>query len=586
MNRHIRMFLPAMSLFAATTFASPAHGTDRMALIELEGGLRERPHPLAWLLGPDAGMTTRELLGVFEEASDDQYDGVIVRIKDIAYTRSQIEEIRRAMERVREAGQEIYVFSDWYGPAEYAIAGAADNVVLQSGGIVSLPGLYAEEMYFAGTLEWLGIKADYVQVGDFKGASEPMTRTGPSPEWSANMDALLDDLYDQSLEQIMTSREMTRDDVERAMGASLMLEGDDALEMGMVDAVIDIRDFTEYIEERQGDDIRLRRLGSGAEEMNIFAMWQALMQGSGPKTKFTKPTVAVLHINGPIVDGESSFGGMFGGESVGSRTIREALKTIENEDMIQAVVVRIDSPGGSAMASEVMWQGLQRLHGDKPVYVSVGSMAASGGYYCAVGGEKIFVNESSIVGSIGVVGGKLVMGGLYDKIHLGVHPRSRGPFAGMMSSVDAFSPAHRAKIRQMMEQTYDQFAGHVETARDGIDLDVVGEGRLFTGRQAVDLKMADGIAGLPETIELAAAAADLPVGTYNIVDFPEQEGLDSLFSGMMTMQSPGAALPLAEGLRQIIGEAHWPMVRDSLEAMMQLRSHPVLLVSPRALIVY
>ena len=582
----IGKFAAGMALAATVlTSAAVASATSKLGWFELDGAIREQPHPLAWLLGSDEEPTLRNILSIFDDAATrPNLDGLVIRIKDPSLNRAQIEELRRGIKEVRDAGRDVYVFADNYGPGSYALAGAADYVLLQKGGVISLPGLYAEEMYLAGTLNWLGIQADFLQVGQYKGASEPLTRTGPSEQWSRNIDHVLDDLYEQSLQRIMSDRRMDRQQLEETLQNTLAMDSDDAVEAGLIDADPDIRELRSFFEKTRNDSISLIKMRKNREEQNIFQVFNAFLNMSKPSHKATRPTVAVLHITGTIIDGDSSTGGMFGGESVGSRTIREALKEIEEDDLVKAVVVRIESPGGSAVASESMWQGLKRLHGEKPVYVSVGSLAASGGYYCAVGGEKIFVNESSIVGSIGVVGGKLILKGLYDKIHLNVYPRSRGPLAGVMSSVRGFSDLERKKLQEMMEDTYAVFAGHVSAARKGIDLSRTAEGRLFTGRQAIAMNMADEIGGLPETIKAAADAVDLGKGEYDVLDYPAPESLENFVSSLIKTEAPSASSSLAATLREIVGENHWPEVRDTLNGLLLMRNERVLLISPNVLI--
>ncbi|MFG0253177.1 MAG: signal peptide peptidase SppA [Phycisphaerales bacterium JB038] len=589
MTGHTHRKQLAAVLIAAVLLVAvaPARAASRIGWFEMSGSLLEQPHPLAWMMGGDGEKTLTDVLEILDDAARrPNLEGLVIRLREPALTRSQIDELRQGIEQVRAAGRPVYVYADNYGQAGYALAGAADDILLQTGGVVSLVGIYAEEMYYAGTLEWLGIQADYLQVGAYKGASEPMARSGPSEEWSENIDGLLDDLYDQWLLTIMRDREMGRDKLMDLLQHSFLMDSDDAVEAGFIDAEVDIRDLRGYLEDVHGDDLKMVDLDGGdAGSQSIFQMFNMLMNMSEPAHDPERPTVAVLHITGPIVDGDSTQGGMFGGEAVGSRTIREALKTIENEDLIEAVVVRINSPGGSAIASETIWQGLQRLHGKKPVYVSVGSMAASGGYYCAVGGEKIFVNDTSIVGSIGVVGGKLVMNDLYDKIHLGVYPRSRGPLAGLFSSTTKFSDLERQQLQRMMEETYDVFADHVVAAREGIDMDRVAEGRLFTGRQAVALKMADEIGGLEDAIASAAAAVGRDAGEYDVLTYPAPQSLEDFLNSMMSVASPSPAAQLGEIMREIVGEANWPQVRGSLEAFLQMREEPILLVSPRALVI-
>jgi protease-4 len=580
-------------LFAVLVLAAalPARAQNRLGWFELDGPLLEEPHPLAWMMGGEADRTLRDVIKILDDAANrPNLDGLVIRLKDPMLTRTQIDELRRGMQEVRDADRTVYVFADNYWQGVYTLAGAADEILLQTGGVINLMGIYAEEMYFADTLEWLGIEADYLQVGDYKGASEPLARSAPSKEWNENINKVLDGLYEQWLLDIMRSRQMSRDKLEEHLPSAFVMDADDAVDVGFIDASVDVRELRGYLEDRHGEDVQMVNLDGGGKPQSFFQMFNVLMQGSEPKHDPKRPTVAVLHIIGPIVDGDSTQGGMFGGAMVGSRTIREALKTIENEDLIEAVVVRIDSPGGSAIASETIWQGLKRLHGEKPVYISVGSMAASGGYYCATGGEKIFVNESSIVGSIGVVSGKLVMKDMYDKIELGVVSRSRGPLADMFSTTQKFSENERGELLEMMKDTYETFADHVQDARPKADLDRIGEGRLFTGRQAVGLHMADEIGGLDDTIAAAARAAGREEGEYDVLTYPAPQSLEEYLNSMLNVQAraqanaPGSAF--AQTLRVIVGERNWPQVRSALESFLLLRDEHILLVSPRTLVVH
>ncbi len=568
---------------------APARAQSRLGWFELDGMLLEEPHPLAWMMGGEADRTLRDVLKILDDAARrPNLDGLVVRLKDPALTRTQIEEVRQGIQAVSDAGRTVYVFADNYSQGAYMLAGAGDEILLQTGGIINLMGIYAEEMYFAGTLEWLGISADYLQVGDYKGASEPLARSSPSEEWNQNIEGVLDGLYDQWLLTIMRDRKMSRDRLLELLPDAFAMDSDDAVEARFIDAEVDIRELSDYLKERHGEDMKMVDLGGEGEGgQSIFQMFNILMHGSEPSHTPKRSTIAVLHIIGPIVDGDSAQGGMFGGAAVGSRTIREALKTIESEDLIEGVVVRIDSPGGSAIASETIWQGLRRLHGKKPVYISVGAMAASGGYYCAMGGEKIFVNDSSIVGSIGVVGGKMVMNDLYEKIDLGVYPHSRGPLADMFSSKSAFSETERQRLLELMTDTYETFADHVRAARPDADLKRIGEGRLFTGRQAIGLHMADEIGGLEDAIADVAAQVELGEGQYDVLTYPGPQSLEDFLSSMMNVKARASAPEAAflQTLRTVIGERNWPQVRGALESFLLLSEEHVLLASPRTLIV-
>lgn len=580
-------------LAAAPAWAAGAGASAPVALVELEGKLPQQPGPLDWLTG---GQTTFPQLvrRLREAAGDDALRGVVLRLKDAELSATQVEELAESMQALRRAGKKVHVYSDMFGPSELLLGAAADEVLAQAGTPVSLPGLYVEEMYLADTLGWMGLKADFVQVGDYKGASEPMARNAPSPEWDQNINGLLDSMYATMTSRLAQGRGMDKAKLEKAMESAWMADAEEAVGLGLIDAQVDLPDLGGRLEEVYGAPVSWREDlvddGSEAPDMsNPFAMLQMLSKT--PDTTPDGPTIAVLHLSGPIVDGESTSGGFMGEASIGSRTVRRELERLKDEDLIKGVVVRIDSPGGSATASEVIWQGLRALAAEKPVWASVGSMAASGGYYIAVGTDKIYLNPSSIVGSIGVVGGKIAMNGLYEWGRVNVVPRARGPRAAMFSSVSLWSDAERELVRGKMSRVYEQFTGRVRAGRPQIDLSKTAEGRLFTGEQAVALKMADQIGGLERTI--ADLADSLGLEEYEVMDFPAPKSLNEVleesFKGLPMAAAPGI-LGAREGSAvravgsELLGERGWNQLSWHVRGLMELREEPIILMSPRALI--
>ncbi|MBX3363296.1 MAG: S49 family peptidase [Phycisphaeraceae bacterium] len=571
----------------------------RATMIELKGALPDAPGPFDWLSGSGKPVTLADHLNLIRDAAARRdVDVLVIRVKDAALGVTQIEEISAVLNDARARGKAVHLYAENYGTAELLLAASVNEAVIQLGGMVSFPGLAIQQMYFADAFQWLGIKADMVQVGDYKGASEPMTRSAPSPEWDVNINGMLDGLYGNIVEHLGKGRGLSGQALDQALLNAWWATGPQAVELGLIDAVVDLSDLEGHIAGVQGGrGVRWveqkSRSRPAVDFNNPFAIFRIFSQKPDHRAK--GPTIAVLHIQGPIMDGDSSAGGLFGSASTGSRTIRNAINDILAESNIGGVVVRVDSPGGSAIASEVIWQGLSRLSAEKPVWVSVGSMAASGGYYVSMGGEKIYVNPSSIVGSIGVVGGKFVIGGLFDKINVRTHEWTRGPMAGMLSITEEWSPAQRELIRVKMAETYDQFAAHVRQAREGIDLNKVGEGRLFTGVQAIDLGMADELGGLGDAVEALARHVGY-TGDYGVMHYPGPKSLSDMleetFGGFLS--APGvAASGLPRGwtseivgtLRATLGEQAWSMLAGQLESMMLLQNEPVLLTMPRAFII-
>lgn len=578
-------------------YALSAQDGAQVGLIEITGSPLARPHPLAWLTGEGEKPTLRSLIEAIGNAGGDaSLSGLMVRLKDAELTQTQVEELGRAIARARAGGKKVHVFAESVGPGELVLGSYADEVIGQAGGAVSLPGLHMEEMFLADTLAWAGLKAELVQVGAYKGANEQMTRSEPSPEWNANIDQLLDSLYANQRAPLLKGRALTEAKLDSAMKVAWMANAADAVKLGLLDAEVDLAQISSHLGKAHGGKITWRRdmIGTGGEfkpdMTNPFAMMAVLSKE--PPKKATRPSIAVLHIDGAIVDGDSNEGGLLGGSSVGSRTIRNAIEDIMGDEQIRGVVVRIDSPGGSATASEVIWQGLERLKAKKPVWVSVGSMAASGGYYIAVGGDRIYVNPSSIVGSIGVVGGKISMDGLYEKLKVKVVARDRGPRAGLFRSTGAWTIEEEELVRSKMRETYDLFAGRVAHGRKGIDLGSTAEGRLFTGDKAITLKMADRIGGLDDA--LRELADEVGLKSYDVMDYPGPKSIGEMLGDMLGqfIVAPGIdakASMLGGGqgagmARELVGERVWDQIRRAWSGFLELREQRVILMSPRVLI--
>ncbi|MCC5822675.1 MAG: S49 family peptidase [Phycisphaerales bacterium] len=574
--------------------ATPVLAAPSVAVIEIKGSPAEMDSSGMSLFGGSRQQTLLKLVETLDTlAADDDFAGVLIRLRDPTLGFTQVEEIGAAIQRVRDAGKRVDLFAEGYGTTSLLLGSYADQILMQTGGMVSFPGMYMEEMFLADTLNWIGLEAQLVQVGDYKGANEQMTRTGPSPEWDENISALLDGLYGNMRSKIISGRSLDDAGLDEAMQIAWMASGEEAIKVGLIDAEVDLPTLPDFLRTAYGDGVRwvnnpYARRERRTDFSNPFAILSQLSKPT--EVRVDRPTIAVLHINGAIVDGDSSSGGLFGGgATVGSRTVRNAIERIMKEPNIKGVVVRVDSPGGSAIASEVMWQGIERLKAEKPVWVSVGSMAASGGFYVLSAGDKVYVNPSSIVGSIGVVGGKISMAGLYDKARVRVVERSRGPMAGLFGSSEAWNDSEVAAVRDRMSQTYDLFAARVVAGRPGIDLSKTAEGRLFVGSEAVGLKMADEVGGLDDAINTLAAEVGLV--DFDPVHFPPpptfEEMLERLFGG--TVQAPVVSSspfgPLGEMLTGLIGEERYRSVVDSLNGIMLLQREPVLLINPRTIIV-
>ncbi|MEM0914852.1 MAG: S49 family peptidase [Planctomycetota bacterium] len=569
---------------------------DAVGWLRLDDALRDGPVPFGWVSESDAGPSLRGVLRKLDVvAEQDQFLGVVVALDQPTLSLTQVVAIGERMQAIRDAGKTVVCFAEAYDTLTYLLASYADLVVLQRKGSMGLHGLSTEEMYLAGLMEKIGAEADLLQIGKFKGADETWTRSQPSEAWSENIDGLLDDLYGSIVGRIAENRDMTVEELEAAMAASWTLDDAGLLRAGLIDRVSG-RDLVEVTEVQFGDafvwDDAMGESTGSARVNNPMALFRMLFRDED--TSVNRPSIAVIHASGPIHSGESTIdGGPFSNASIGSKTVLEALGYARDEDEIKAAVIRLDSPGGSALASEVIWQGVRELAESKPVFISIGGMAASGGYYIASAGDEIYIEPQSIVGSIGVVSGKIVLGGTYEKLGIGITRRDRGPRAGMFNSVEAFTPEQRQVVEDSMRLIYDQFLDRVAVGRGNrlTDLDAVDEGMLFTGRQAVTNGMADELGGSSVAIAAAAARAGLAEGDYGVIDLPRPMSFQEYLSEMFGtgVRSPQAASPEAlaavQVARELMGDAAWARVSQTLDGLLLLRQEPVLTLMPIALIV-
>lgn len=577
-----------------TPATEPAAKTPVVGWLALSESLRDGPIPFAWVTREEAGPSLGDVLTQLDHvAGSEDYLGVVIYLDQPALSLSQVLTIADKIAEVRAAGKRVLTYAEAYDMMDYLLASAADMVLLQHKGEVQLTGVSIEEMYLAGLLDKIGAKADLVQIGKYKGASEAMMRTGPSEAWNLNFDALLDDLYGQIVGRIAENRGMTTAEVEELIASSWTMQDTDYLSKRVVDRVTD-RDLIDVTEIEFGDNfIWDDTMGLGGGEVKInnpMMLFGLLFKEQDTRTK--RPTIAVVHASGAIHSGESSHGsGLFDAESIGSTTMVEVLGDVRDDDNIKGVILRIDSPGGSALASEIIWQAVRDLGETKPVFVSIGSMAASGGYYIACAGDEVYLNPSSIVGSIGVVGGKIVLGGLYDWAGISVYRRSRGPMGDLFNSVEPFTDSQRTTVRESMQLIYDQFIQRVTIGRGTRlpDVGSVAEGRLFTGRQAVENGMADKLGGVEEAMADMTYELGLEKGGYDVLHLPAAMSLQTFLNSMFGAQAPAASAAqspvMLETAKRVLGPSAWPSVSAAMQGLLLLQEEPVLTLMPNALIV-
>jgi len=570
---------------------------NQVALFDLNEAITEKPAGFS-LLGPGGSGTFRQLTDRLQEASKDtDVRAVLMTLgTGSSLNMAQMTEVRREMDALRRAGKRVFVYADSYSLSDYFLASAATDVCMLEGGDSYMPGIGIETMFYKGMFEKVGIQADYVQVGEFKGAEEPYVRTEPSEELKGELDRLTKGLYDELVNTISSSRSISAEKVRQAIDEA-MLSATQMKDRGMVDHLIDVDGLRDLISDELGGAVNLQHDYGKPETKqldfsNPFTLLASLAKEE-PKVKGDK--IAVVYAQGVIIDGEGSDGGGLpipvigdSGPSIGSEDIRTAMRTAARDNDIKAIVIRIDSPGGSALASEAMWQAVRRVADEKPVIISIGSMAASGGYYLASAGDTIYAEPSAIIGSIGVVGGKFVLSGVYDKLGLTTATFTQGRNADLFSSSKPFDDRQKRMVRSMMKSTYDQFTDRILTTRkDKIkDIDAVARGRIFVARQGLELGMVDKLGGLDDAIAEAASRVNLEAGSYNVISLPEPSTFRDMLAGGsgFGVNSPVSANDLnnlgINAILTLLPDSTRKVVAHQIQFGRLLNKRPVVLMAP------
>ncbi len=512
-----------------------AQETKTIAYFEIPSTLVETPTHMPPLFGNEPPISLKGLLERLKKArTDDDVVAVVIDLNEASMGLGQLQELHQALRAFSAVDKPVFVHADALRTLTYVAATGASHISVVPTGDVWLVGLYGESLYLRGMLDKIGCVPDFERCGDYKSATEVFMREGPSEEAKKMMDWLMDGLYEEIVRMIADGRGIPPQRVRRLIDAG-PYHAQAALEAGLIDSVRSRRAFIDDIKKRYGKDVKVVTDYGKKDEMEIpqdpFAMFSWLMQLLHPSPKtYTEPSVAVVYVEGPIQLGSeevSPFGGTAGAFS---STLRKALDKAAKDDSVKAVVLRIDSPGGSALASEIILNASRRVAERKPLVVSMGNVAASGGYYVTCAARTIFADPGTITGSIGVLGGKIVTTGMWDKLGVHWYPHKRGEMAALLSTATPFSDTERRKIRDYIETIYETFKKHVTEARGdrlAKPIDEIAGGRVYTGRQALELGLVDKIGGLEDAIQYAAETAGL--GKFEIRVIPEPKSLFDLF---------------------------------------------------------
>ena len=514
-------------LVAALRESQPDIADNSVLVLEVSGSLPDYANddPLMSRFFGAPSQSLDGLVWQFKKAKADKRIGaVLLDIKIVDTGWAKADELRDAVADFRTSGKPVYAFLEYGLDGDYYIASACDRVYVAPAGDLLINGLAAEVMFFRGSLDKLGVEPQFYQIGKYKNAPDQFTRKEMTEAHREVVNALLDEFYGRYVANVAAARRKSEDDV-RALIDRAPLSAREALEGGLVDGALYRDEVEKELRQRLGykGDTKLRTV-KGTTYRRVSPESLKLNEGE---------RVAVVFAAGPIGSGRSD-DGTFGDATIGSDTMVKALKDAAEDKSVKAIVLRVDSPGGTNYASDIIWRAVEEAKRKKPVVVSMSDVAASGGYYISAGAHKIVVQPSTITGSIGIFAGKMNIKGFYDWIGVSSEYVLRGKNAGMFRETENFTEEEFAKFRSMLESAYwEEFLPKVAEGRkrDVGYVNSVGQGRVWTGRQAKENGLADEFGGLDRAVELAKQLANIPAdkGVRRVVYPARRPFLQELF---------------------------------------------------------
>lgn len=555
----VRMAITAAILFAIVVisdYLSHRVQSDSVLSVELNGPVVERGS--SGLLGL---LTTHQTAlnvlrnAIDQGAKDPRIVGMEIRVIDPDMELAQAQEIVGLVESFKGHNKWTAAYIETAGESglgnlPYMVAGAADEVSLMPRGDLNLMGVQLRELFLRGTLDWLGITPDFAAMGKYKSAANTFTNKDYTPAQKEEDEGLAGSLYDQIVTAIATERRLNPDAV-KALIDQAPLNAQAGLNAHLVDRLEYEDEFTERMKHHGGMEHNLVEYTSYARP--------SLFSGLGMENQ-----IAVIYGSGEIRRNDDDIDPFSppGAEAITADETAKALKSAREDENVRAVILRVDSPGGSMLASELIGREVGLTAKKKPVVVSMSGYGASGGYMIAAPAAKILAEPGTITGSIGVLGGKFNITPAMQKIYANTDAVSRGANVGMFDMWTDFTPAQAKQFQDEIARDYDYFVSLVAAGRHltAEQVDAVAQGRVWTGEQALKFKLIDSVGGLDEAIAaakgLARLAPDQPVG---IIELPEQPGMlqmltsSKLFGSMTAHPRERIVAPVVELVRLALG---------------------------------
>ena len=490
----------------------PAVASNSTLVLQVGGDLTEvAPEDVVGYLRGARVPTVQSIVDNLRKAKvDSRVRGVILKPTTFSSPFwGKVQEIRDAVIDFRKSGKPVYAYLEYGGDREYYLATAADKIFLMPSAPLDLTGVATYELFLRGTLDKIGAYPDLHHVGEYKTAVNTFTEKSYTKTHKEMDESLTHDLYDQIVRGIADGRKKNEAEIRTRFDDGPFLP-EDALNAGLIDDVA----YEDQVDERIRAGERRTRL-EGEDYSRVSLRSLGLNRG---------PRIAVVYANGTITSGRSGFDPV-NGAVVGSDTLIDHIREARKDPLVRAIVLRVDSPGGSASASDAVWRELmitKQERADRPLVVSMSDLAASGGYYIAMPAQVIVAEPSTLTGSIGIFGGKVVTGGVYEKLGANIQSTSAGRHAEINSPARPYNPEELKKLQEQLQAFYDQFVEKVAAARHTTPekIDAIAQGRVWTGQQAKENKLVDELGGLDRAISIAkqrakiAADSDVEIQIY------------------------------------------------------------------------
>jgi len=501
----------------------PSKKGQLVLTLEMDGEIldREKENPFEKFkigpMGDEYGMGLNKLMENLEKAKEDTVvKGIYINMKPVMAGRATLKELRDAILDFKKSGKFVIAYSEYYTQNSYYLASAADKVYLNPQGAVDWKGLAMNIMFYKKTLEKLGIEAQIFRHGKFKSAIEPFIYEKMSNENRLQSRTFLTSLWNTTVNEISETRKITKADLNKYADELSVNMASDALDLKLVDGL--------KYEDEVLDEIKEKLKIAEKEKIN-FVSHADYSKHRGKKKEKTTDEIAVIYAIGQISSGEGD------DKEIGSETTAEAIKDARLNEKVKAIVLRVNSPGGSALASDVIWREVVLAKKVKPVIVSMGNVAASGGYYISCAADRIFAEPNTITGSIGVFGMiPNLKKAFEDKLGITTDTVKTNKHSDMMNLTRAVAPTESVVIQKSVEKVYDVFISRVAEGRNisKEQVDSIGQGRVWSGSDALKIGLVDELGGLKEAIAFAAKKADLK--SYKTKELPVQKGpFDDLF---------------------------------------------------------